>query len=397
MAIVTSPNAVITTLNEQWYNALTSQCNLDPGNFQLYQGAGVLGNTTAPVWAAFDAVPPLSTSSLYNPSQANNFSSNYGSMIFSLLAQGTTQFMNDLGDYYVPFMAAWKASTSTDMVAFWKTWSSKNCPSLTARGTSDILGMSNSPVTVSQSSWNAAEEANMGYAYTTTITQVQSAITQGPGKSVTMDSSTQSSNVSQSWAKADASGWYSIFGLGGSSQYDSISTQFASSKVTVKASFSNLATIVAGPLSQPNTVDPILSTYTPWYNSSVMGMAYTTQDNTLWAPGVTPNWNSTFGPNGNILRMCTALIVVDGISSSITSGAAFSASQFQQFQAAASGGIWPFLQASGSGGWTNSATQNADSTITVTSTSPKGNPCILGVLVSGASTLWGGGAPAGPR
>ena len=40
-------------------------------------------------------------------------------------------------------------------------------------------------------------------------------------------------------------------------------------------------------------------------------MAYQTQDNTLWNPG-TPNWNSTFGPQGDMQRLLTSLVIADG-------------------------------------------------------------------------------------
>lgn len=93
------------TLNAQWYNAIITGCNLDPSTFQLVQGNSPLGTTSEMLWNVLDVVPPLSVSNLYNPSQANVFSSDYGAVIANLNPQNAQSFQNAMGDYYPQWTA----------------------------------------------------------------------------------------------------------------------------------------------------------------------------------------------------------------------------------------------------------------------------------------------------
>jgi hypothetical protein len=74
-------------LNAQWYNAVTTECRLDPSTFQLFQGHTPLGSTSEALWNMLDVVPPLSISNFFNPSQANVFSTDYGAVVTNLKEQ----------------------------------------------------------------------------------------------------------------------------------------------------------------------------------------------------------------------------------------------------------------------------------------------------------------------
>ena len=200
-----------------------------------------------------------------------------------------------------------------------------------------------------------------------------------------MDSSTASSDVSHTWASGEVGGAFDIFYGEGSASYDQLTTQFAAAGVQVHASFKSVLQFAAGPLGQPSS-DPVLSGYTPWYYSPALNLAYHTSDNTVWQHG-NPSWADTFGPTGDMQRVCSALIVVDGISVTVTSSAQFSSSDQQTFTYAASGGFWPFFEASSSGGWSSTATFSDSGEATVTITSPAGNPQILGCIVTPISSI----------
>jgi hypothetical protein len=373
-------------LNDEWYHAVTTACGLDATSFQLYQGTAPLGSTSEILWQTFDAVPPLSTSHFYNPAEANSFSSNYGAMIFSLVPQPST-LEQDLGECYGPFIEAWKASSSTDLLTFWQSWSLKNCLGSYSVGTAAIQALTNDPVTVAQSTWIEANEGLATKAYNTTITTLNSMISSGPSKSVSMASSTLADH-SWSWAAGqNGDGSTSFFSGGTGGRPGNVLARFASSAIKVEATFTHLVTLAAGPLSQASS-DPILMSFKPWYSSAVMQMAFANPDQNQWRAGVLPDWQSTFGDNGNMQRMCTAIVVVDGITIEITSTTTFSSDESEELQASIGGGVWPFFQSSDGGGWENSAALKTDGTITIKSTSPLGNPCILGVLVSSAADLW---------
>ncbi len=73
----TSVNTAMDTLTAQWYNAVVTGLGLSPDQFQLYQGPNSAMNTSQEMWDLFNAVPPKSINSYYNPSQINNFSSDF--------------------------------------------------------------------------------------------------------------------------------------------------------------------------------------------------------------------------------------------------------------------------------------------------------------------------------
>ena len=75
-------------------------------------------------------------------------------------------------------------------------------------------------------------------------------------------------------------------------------------------------------------------------------------------------------------------------TSEVTSSASMASNDRQKFSAQAKLGVWPWFQASGSGGWENQVTKNDDSGFTVKSTTKEGNPSVLGFLVSDLASLF---------
>ena len=83
-----------------------------------------------------------------------------------------------------------------------------------------------------------------------------------------------------------------------------------------------------------------------------------------------------------MLRTASALVIVDGITITMTSSAAYSTSEQTQFKTAAEFGFFPFFEAAASGGWQHDTSFNSEGNVMVTSTSPLGNPNILGAIVT---------------
>lgn len=372
------------TLNAQWYNAVVSNCGLDASTFQLIQGADPIGSTSEQLWNILDVVPPLSISNYYNPAQSNVFSSDYGAVVNNLVPQNSNSFQNHMGDYYSQWMTYLQAQTTLPtggVLALFQTWSAIHMPPNQAQQCyTDYQQVAQGVVPVAVSMWLAAGGASAQKAYNGTISQLQSQLQSAPSKAFTVDSSTETSDISHTWAQVQTSGFLDFFSGDASGQYDSLSTAISSAGLTISANFQKLLTFSAGPLSKAST-DPILSQYQPWYNSAALNLAYQTQDNTVWQQGH-PTWADTFGPAGNMLRTTSALVVVDGITITMTSNVGFSQSQQSQFTAAASAGFWPFFEAQGSGGWSHSFKFDEQGNVTITSTCPAGNPNILGAIVT---------------
>lgn len=395
---MSAAQTAMNTLAAQWYNAVVSGCGLSVDEFQLMQGAMPIGATSENLWAIFDAVPPLTASTYYNPAQLNHLSQDYVGIISALIPQGALQFQNDMQDYYSTWnnykktISPLPADTMGWSKAF-STWALANLPqSMVSTCVGDFNTMLSDPIAVAANQVlglqfaPAAMHPNV-YAYTTTIEQLTLALNKAQPKSAKLDSASTSSDVSHTWAQTEASGIFDIFGLGGDSSYDSLTTQVATAGVNIKVSFAKLVTLAAGPLSAPSD-DNVLKNYVPWYNSAALGEGYAKKDNTVWKSGDAISWDSSFGPSGNLQRFASALVIVDGITVSITSKAGLTTADQKSFKAAAAGGFFPFFEAEGSGGWSHDINFDDQGNLSVNSTCPAGNPQILGVLVSRISDLF---------
>lgn len=372
------------TLNAQWYNALTSGLHLDPSTFQLMQGNSVVGTLSETLWTIFDAVPPLSVNNFYDPSQFNSFSASYGAIINNLNQPGSNQFQNDMGDYYPAWSSFLNQQTSLPsggLMALFQTWSQIHMPAGQAMQCyTDLATIYQGPVYTAISMWVAAGGQLGNKAYTTTVEQVTTKLAQAPSGSVTMNSLSQTSDVSHTWAQGEVYGWFDLFYGEASGSYDQLSQSLISAGLNISAQFTHVLTVSAAPLSQPSQ-DPILSQYKPWYDSAALDLAYQNNNNVVWKNNP-PTWNDKFGPNGSMKRVCSALVIVDGISITATSSASFSASEQEQFQAKSTVGFWPFFEKSVSGGWSNNFSFDSEGKLTYTASSPVGNPAILGTIVT---------------
>jgi len=375
----------MSTLNAQWYNAVVTGCHLDPSTFQLFQGNAPLATTSEALWNIFDAVPPLSVNNFYNPSQANVFSTDYGAVIANLNPQNAASFQTAMGDYYAQWIAYLNTNPTIPqggILALFQTWSQLHMPPDQAQAAyTAYQQVSQGVVPVAMQMWLAAGGGTGGTkAYNATIAQLQNELSAAAGASVSLNSSSASSDISHTWAKAEIGGWYDIFGGAAEASYDQLTMSLISSGLTIEASFQHLVTFAAGPLARPSS-DPILSQYQPWYSSAALNLAYQNNNNIVWKH-TPPTWENTFGPNGNMLRTASAVVVVDGVDITMTSNANFDASSQTTFKAAAEAGIFPFFEASASGGWTHDVSFDSHGAVTVKSSSPTGNPNILGVIVT---------------
>ncbi|HEY8548256.1 MAG TPA: hypothetical protein VIL36_24525 [Acidimicrobiales bacterium] len=368
------------SLQSQWYNAVTTGLGLDPNRFQLAQPSTPLGNTSDKLWAYFNNIPPLSLTSQFATSGGNRFYDDYVAVLSQLQSQGDGAFRRDLGDSYgawMSYVAALQPRPSAkELPDTFRSWALINAPDIANQGATDLAAALNDPIYRAQIAAGDKTKFLEGVPnFSATIADLRNAIPQSESRTVDFDSSKASSDVSHTWAKAQVSGLYEFFSGSAGGSYDQLSKKAATSGVTVKASFHNVLTFEADPGA--------------WYVSAALAAAYHTKDNTLWRHG-TPDWDSTFGPGGNMLRFATSLVVADGINATISSTATYSESERQTIKANASVGIWPFFSFGGSGGHTTQTDFASDGSMTVTVSNPPGNPVVLGVNVEPVETYLGG-------
>lgn len=379
----TSVNQAMDTLTAQWYNAVVTGLGLSPDQFQLYQGPNSAMNTSQDMWNLFNAVPPASINNYYNPSQVNNFASDYGLILSALVPSSNSSFQNCMGDYYSKWTSyfsdhdpkTWDAQGVSDLFS---SWAMRNAPGQAGC----VTGLTNiyiNPINIAVNKFASAKEQ---YAWNKTVDAMKSALAGGASKSFSMNSQTASSDVEHTWANGRTSFFFDIFSFGGGGGYDQLTTKTSSAGLKIDAQFDKVTTFTAGPLAANDPNNPVLSDYSAWYESAALAKAYTTKDNTVWDKQSSTTWDKAFGSNGFLLRTTSSIVVADGITIKMTSNASYSSSERTEILAAAKVGIWPFFSASGGGGSTTDIKFNDDGSFTATTTIALGNPQILGILQS---------------
>lgn len=371
---------VTQTLQSKWYNIVTTALGADPTQFLLLQPSPPLGNTSDLLWAYFNNMPPRSLTASFNPSGGNQLYSDYRAVISQLNSQAGSTFKQDLGDYFTKWQTYLQGlnpmPTIEELPNVFQSWALVNAnPRVAQLGATDLRNVSNDPIyRASLAVQDQSRFMNGVPNFSQTIEDLRSAIPSASSYSLNFDTATAQSNVQNTWAQGNIDGFYDLFSGSASSQYSALATKFAGSEVTIAGSFAHALRFVATPGS--------------WYSAAALHSAYATSDNTMWQHG-TPNWDTTFGPSGNMQYFTASLVVVDGIDLTITSSASYSSDEQKEVQANMSVGFWPFFSMGGSGGYSSSATFNDKGQMQVRITNPPGNPVVLGANVVSAAQFLG--------
>lgn len=373
-----SGDKAMTTLYEQWYNAVVAGLRLDPSHFQLLQPNTPLGNTSNTVWAYFNSIPPNSLLSNFQLNGLNQLYADYRAVVSNLKSPSNERIQQDLGDSYQPWITYLKAMsplpTPQQLPQAFFNWATINAPDVAAAGRNDYEALLNDPIGLAQTAVLDQSGFISGTPnFSQTIADLRAAVQQAPAGSFDFDSSTASSDTSKSWASGVVGGFWDFFEGEGSGDWESVQSKASSSGLTIAVSFDHVLTFSAVPGN--------------WYSSAALGMAYSTRDNTLWEPGHPPSWETTFGPTGNMQRFLTSLVVADGIQTTMSSSAAYSTSEQEQIKAQAEVGFFPFFFSEASGGHTSNITFDDSGSMKVETSSPAGNPVVIGANVFPASGL----------
>ena len=188
------------------------------------------------------------------------------------------------------------------------------------------------------------------------------------------------SDVSSTWT-AGHSAVHFLLWNDNSNSSSSISERFASQSVTFNMSFDHALTFVPVPGA--------------WFESSALGLAFGTQTGAPWNPADTEiTWAKTFGPNGNMQRFASSLIVVSGMNISASSETILSGSDRTTIEQNKSHGFWPFYKKNSSSVITTETHFDNDNKLTIIQTSPPNVPILIGRTVLTAAQYVGFEAPA---
>ena len=388
----TDLGTAMTNMSAAWYNAICTNMKLDQSSFQLLAGEGLpLGEDIVAAWTIADIVPALALVAGDNSESRAVFSTNYSNLLGDLQDPAESQFQTAMGESYdlwVEYVKTYKWSAGDTEDNVFQTWAMQQ--GWAQNQINSLIGDMNydEPVSLARSMVQAAEAANKGFAYEFTIDQITDALRTAPAVPIDVTLSSQNTSFDGTWAQGTAGAWWDIFGVESRSTYSATSLAVADAGLTISGQFDHVTTCAVLPLSEPSD-DPILSTYAPWYDSSVLAKALDNQSNQdeIWNLSADGSWSDYFDPTtGQLARASVTMVVVDGLDFTIDSNVSVTNDQATQINSNTETGFFPFFAADGS--ITKDVTvQQADSSgLSVKVSRLPGAPLVLGLVVEPAQT-----------
>jgi hypothetical protein len=338
-----------------------------------------LPSTSGGIWEFFDAVPPKALTQTLGQGSLTRLYDQWHGVVCTILPQAgkAGQWRRVMGDHLRDWNKYKLSHEIEDVGAAFNKWADLNLdPDRAVQAKTLFLQMNNDIVNraLVAALDQDNEDPDFGPKFTKTIDDLNDAVAHGKAYQIAFDSAQASSDVSHTWAQAQASGLYDFFSGSGKGGYDQLSSKVQTSHVAVRGQFGKVASFSAVPYR--------------WLKSDALALAYGTKDNTVWPSGQKPDWESTFGPNGSMLRYASELVAFDGIDLTITSDAAYSTDEQQGIRVAAKAGVWPFFSAEASGGYQHDVSFDDKGSLTVKVSGGLGNPAILGVNVRPINALF---------
>lgn len=372
---------IFTDLQNGFYNALTVGLGFSPQDpFQVIQPSPPLisgPNADQLLWNYFNNIPPRSLTQNTILSGGNQFLANYQAVISALQAS-SNNFRPTIGDAcFAAYQEAIQQNKVVpgDPLAF-RNWAMFNtyCSNAAVTGASALAQDLLDPIFAAQMNVLPFRPAGTKDVYFVPDYKTMLAMLQlAPSQSFNVKQDTWNSNVSSTWTSGANSGFFGLWG--GSSSSSSISEKFAASGVSVDASFGNVLTFSATPGN--------------WYSSAALGLAFNYQTGGPWNPASFINWQTTFGPSGNLQRFATSLIVVNRMNVTVKSYATYSAQEQSEINANKREGLWPFYTNDSSGGSSTKTGFDEENRLTISIHSDPDVPIVIGCTVLPAAEYLG--------
>jgi hypothetical protein len=362
-------------LRDRWYRGLVAALSLSPARFQIDQPCTSVPASDSSLWAIQNTLPPLSLTVNRNAENVTTMFSEYAA-VAEQMSFPLADLAADIGEQN---FAAWTAyveqlgqPSAAQLPALFQEWALINAPDVANIGISDLATMAlietGAQALAPYTGPNAAPP-DFARDYSDLVAMLAAA----PGASVSFDSATTPADVTTTWTGGIDDG---IDGLwSGLSPAARLSSTFASSHVTVHATFEHLVRWTSTPGA--------------WYDSSLLGMAYSSPASPPWPADPSPTWEDLFGPSGSLQRLLASLLVVDGLQATITSSATYQAADQQAIADNAAAGLWPFYLHATSTAIPNTVSFDAAGTMTIAIAAEPNQPLILGGDVLGIAQYLG--------
>lgn len=368
------------TLQNGFYNAMCSWFGLDPQRFQIVQPSPPLpsvGDVDKFVWNYFNNIPPRSLTQNYIASGLNQFFSNFSSLLSVVEPAVESQFVKvvpqDVRDAWKAYL---KSLPSVPPINKWpesfRVWAMLNYPKYAVSGASALNRDILDPILAAQNvmvdyQTPPPRPADWDAGYTVLLNQLKAA----PGYSnLTFDSSTMNSDVRKTWTQGSNEGFFGLWS--NSSSTSKLSEKFASSSLSMSASFKHVLNFSATPGY--------------WYSSAALGLAYKNKTTPPWTD---PSRWTTYFPDdkGLLSRFMVSLVVVESMHINVVSKADYTDKEKEDIQSNSSAGLWPFYASNSSSGISTEVNTREQGKITLTIDSLDGYPVVLGGYVLAVKDL----------
>lgn len=372
-------------LQAGFYNALAQGLGYSPTDpFQLIQPSppltgGAEGDEL--LWNYLNALPPASLTQNTTISGGNQFLANYQA-VMSALQAAPNNFKSTIGDAcFNAYQTALQNGDVEPGPAAFRNWALYNgtCSGVAVSGASALAAAMLDPIFAAQMNVLPYKPAGTeSVTFVPGYKRMQTLLKKAPGRSFSVAAGDWSTDVSKTWTGGSDSGFFGLWG--GSSSESTLSQKFASSAVSLSASFAHVL--------------PFNATPGDWYSSSALGLAFNSPNAAPWNPESPITWDKTFGPQGNMQRFTVNLLIADEMEVVVTSAASYSTLEQTEIKQNSSKGLWPFY--SGSSGSSSSTSVSFDSSgeMRVKITSGPNVPVVIGCNVLAASMYLGHEAAA---
>lgn len=368
--------APMVRLQNRWYNCLVDAFALDRSMFQIVQPSAPMVPADDALWGYLNAIPPASLTYNRSAPGARRWFDQYASMV-SQIQFSQTALEQEIGAQNYRAWSAYLATQSPPppdnlLPSLFQNWAARNAPTVASAGVAFLSRLV---------LFDAARQALAPYqgpnpkpvGFVGTYADLLHTLGAASGCNVFFDSSVTPANVLGTWTGGVNVG---VDGLwAGSGSGSRLSRKFAASKVTVSARLHAYAQWTATP--------------GPWYSSSLLNTAYSSQATPPWRADANPSWSDLFGPNGSMLRLPASLVLMDGGDITVTSDANFGPDAQQTILDNAPLGVWPFYAPTIGSAVSNAVTFAHTGGMEIETVTQPGNPLVIGANVLGIARYLG--------
>jgi hypothetical protein len=373
MSITNLPCDSITAITNAWYNQLCESLHLSTEYFQLCQPVAIAPNNEA-LWTCAGLVPAktLQYNSWYYDQPT--FFSQYAAIV-SQLQFPESSFEQHIGSANY---AKWNSyleglpqpPPGNTLPTVWFQWAIIHAPAVANIGRTDLSSL------VLLRGAQAAFAPYLGPnalspEFLPALPDLMATLQAAPPATILFTSANGNPDVSGSWVPGNDP---NLFGMWtGSWCGFLINKKFSQSAISVSLQFDHYSVVSVTPGA--------------WYNSGLLHLALVSKSTPPWSSST--EWDTCFGQNGTLNYAIGSVLIVDGLSLTLTCEADFTSDEQSMIKSQVEMGFWPLYARQIDSIITNGISFGPGK-MTITCQSVPGNPIVMGNNVFRINQYLGG-------